>query len=69
MKCSAPEVPINGVPFEKEAYMYNEVIEYKCQNGFIVIGDKTSVCGISGTFASTVTSCSLGNYNLFSFYN
>ena len=60
VQCSSPEVPDGGVEFEKTIYNFNEEIEFKCQIGYILIGEPKIVCQANGRFSASTILCSLG---------
>jgi len=55
--CPAPKVPAGALPFEKQSYMINEEVIYKCKEGFTIYGNPRAVCLESGIFSSAVVIC------------
>ena len=58
VQCSPPEIA-NGIKFEKKFYNYNEEIFFKCQSGYELAGDISSICLSSGVFSEVKTGCVL----------
>lgn len=55
----APPLPENGVAFPKPFYDFNEEVQFQCQPGYTLVGDKSVVCQTTGVFTSGSFLCKL----------
>lgn len=56
--CAYPGVPPRGSIFpSRTSYSIAEVVEFSCDRGYVLVGDRTSTCGRNGDFDSGVPKC------------
>ena len=67
VQCQAPIFGVGSAPLEKEIYLYNEKVEFKCKEGYTLVGDAEAICQSDGTFSPTLFICALGQSSIINF--
>ena len=63
-----PNPPANGKEQPLSFYEFGDMITFQCIEGYLPVGDLTSLCGTDGTFKYSSISCEPGkNYWLLIF--
>lgn len=57
VQCPAPEMPENSVALDKDFFLLNERVDFQCEVGYKLIGDKSAVCQEDGTLTPSFFSC------------
>lgn len=58
VSCSVPRAPINGfIVSVTVAYVYEDVVEYGCKPGYVLVGVKVQTCNAEGEFTGAIPFC------------
>ena len=62
--CKDYDMPTNSVAAAKSVYNVGEILEVKCQDGYILLQNEQLVCGQNGKFNNVFVICLPGEQKL-----